>query len=90
MRPSDYGWWTAGTAAFPGAYYLWSECRPFSSNQTHRHSGILDPSAGLKGAMRPALKVSTFLGFVGGFLLAYQKSTSKITLIANSAQCMHL
>jgi len=60
MRPSDYALWAGATGAFPGAYYLWN---------------LVDPSAGLKTAMRPAMRVCGILGFMGGFLLAYQQSS---------------
>ncbi|KAJ7576934.1 NADH-ubiquinone oxidoreductase complex I, 21 kDa subunit-domain-containing protein [Mycena floridula] len=60
MRPSDVGWWAGSTVGFPAAYLAWH---------------IADPSAGIATAMRPALRVCGILGFAGGFLLAYQRSS---------------
>lgn len=34
-----------------------------------------DPSAGIKSSMRSTLRLCGVLGFVGGFLLAYQRSS---------------
>jgi len=57
FRPSDWATWAAGTAAFPGALYLWEKVDPTN----------------LK--MKSSLRLGGFLGFVGGFLLAYQRSS---------------
>lgn len=59
-RPSDYGVFVAGTAAFPAGIYLLE--RYFPTNLP-------------KGGMAAAMRLSTFLGAVGGFLFAYQSSS---------------
>ncbi|KAH7929083.1 NUXM, NADH-ubiquinone oxidoreductase subunit [Leucogyrophana mollusca] len=57
FRPSDYGTWAAGTAAFPAALYFWN---------------MADPA---KVRLRTSLRLGGFLGFIGGFLMAYQQSS---------------
>ena len=59
FRPTDYAAWAGATAAFPGALWLLEKADPTK------------PRFGL----RPALRLATFLGFAGGFLYAYQRST---------------
>ncbi|KAG8920277.1 hypothetical protein FRC02_001005, partial [Tulasnella sp. 418] len=59
MRPSDYGVIAASTAAAPGALYLWEH---------------FDPSA-KSAKLRGPLKLAALIGFTGGFLLAYQRSS---------------
>ncbi|KAI5475363.1 NADH:ubiquinone oxidoreductase 21kD subunit [Pseudohyphozyma bogoriensis] len=63
MRPSDYGTWVATTAAMPAAIYAYQLADPMPT--------------GPKG-LRPTLKLATFLGFAGGFLLAYQSSSLRL------------
>ncbi|ORY70637.1 NADH-ubiquinone oxidoreductase complex I, 21 kDa subunit-domain-containing protein [Leucosporidium creatinivorum] len=60
MRPSDYALWAAGTAAAPGAIYAME---------------LADPTKLGRAGLRPTLRLATFLGFAGGFLLAYQTSS---------------
>jgi len=59
MRPSDYAMWAGAAAAGPGALYFMER---------------IDPSNYRFGA-RSALRLTTFLGFCGGFMLAYQRSS---------------
>lgn len=40
---------------------------------------MADPSKLPKAGLRPTLKLATWLGFAGGFLLAYQTSSRKST-----------
>ncbi|KAK9895298.1 NUXm, NADH-ubiquinone oxidoreductase [Cystobasidium minutum MCA 4210] len=60
MRPSDYAVWAGATATFPALLYGYE---------------MADPTRLTKKGITPALKLCTFLGFCGGFLLAYQRSS---------------
>lgn len=62
FRPSDYAVWGTATAAFPGGLLLME---------------AMDPSKAPKAGMRAALRLGTFLGACGGFLLAYQTSSGQ-------------
>merc|ERR1711990_398952 len=64
FRPSDYATWAAGTAIFPAVLTAYE---------------LADPSGGhrLPKGMTPALRLATTLGFAGGFLLAYQRSSMR-------------
>jgi len=64
FRPSDYATWLAGAAAFPGALYAYE-----LSDTTYARR--------LPKGIMPAMRLATFLGFTGGFLLAYQSSTKR-------------
>jgi hypothetical protein len=59
-RP-DYAFWAGATAAFPAAVYGLE---------------LADPSTYPKNGMRSALRLSGVLGFMSGFLYAYQRSSS--------------
>ncbi|EIM86793.1 uncharacterized protein STEHIDRAFT_157093 [Stereum hirsutum FP-91666 SS1] len=59
MRPSDYAWWGALTAAFPGLLYGWQWTDPLP----------------IKHGMKTTLRVGGVMGFLGGFLFAYQRSS---------------
>ncbi|KAI0653406.1 NADH-ubiquinone oxidoreductase complex I, 21 kDa subunit-domain-containing protein [Cubamyces menziesii] len=61
MRLSDYAVWAGATGAFPGVLYLWD-----------RWTDKWDPSQ-LK--LRTQLRLGGVFGFIGGFLLAYQRSS---------------
>lgn len=60
FRQSDYVAWGAATAIFPGALYFMEQ---------------IDPTRPPRGGLRSALRLGTFLGACGGFLLAYQRSS---------------
>ncbi|KAF9583260.1 hypothetical protein BGW38_009895 [Lunasporangiospora selenospora] len=62
LRGSDYASWGAITVAGPAAMLAFERIRP---------------AAGPKG-INVALGVATALGFMGGFLFAYQKSSPAI------------
>ncbi|KDN41327.1 hypothetical protein K437DRAFT_258315 [Tilletiaria anomala UBC 951] len=62
FRPSDYAAWAGSAAAFPGGLYLME---------------LFDTTRPKKG-LGPALRLSTFLGAAGGFLLAYQRSSFRL------------
>ncbi|KAN0062545.1 hypothetical protein ACQY0O_005077 [Thecaphora frezii] len=59
FRNSDYAVMAGATAAFPSAIYFME---------------MFDPTRP-KAGLRSALRLSTFLGLAGGFLLAYQRSS---------------
>ncbi|TRM65284.1 NADH-ubiquinone oxidoreductase complex I, 21 kDa subunit-domain-containing protein [Schizophyllum amplum] len=61
MRPSDLGVWGVATAAGPAAMYAWE------AGQQHM------PRSHPSQAM--GMKATAFLGFIGGFMLAYQRSS---------------
>ncbi|KAG5639083.1 hypothetical protein H0H81_007027 [Sphagnurus paluster] len=65
FRPSDYAVWAGATGAFPSALYCWHPQIP---------TEMADPA---KTSMRTALRLGGFLGFFGGFLLAYQRSSAR-------------
>ncbi|KAF9519496.1 hypothetical protein BS47DRAFT_1388056 [Hydnum rufescens UP504] len=60
MRPSDYGYIAAGGALAPGLLYFYEWS---------------DPTKRLRRQIYPAMRLAGFLGLVGGFLYAYQRST---------------
>merc|ERR1711939_587039 len=60
MRPSDYTVWAGATVAFPGMLYAYE---------------MADPTRLPRRGLTPALRLCTVLGFAGGFLLAYQRSS---------------
>ncbi|KAM0747007.1 hypothetical protein T439DRAFT_318262 [Meredithblackwellia eburnea MCA 4105] len=60
LRPSDYATWGIATATFPAAVYALQ---------------LADPAKLPKAGLTPTLRLATFLGFAGGFLLAYQSSS---------------
>ncbi|EIN06107.1 hypothetical protein PUNSTDRAFT_90899 [Punctularia strigosozonata HHB-11173 SS5] len=62
MRPSDYGYWAAGTAGFPGLLYLWQ---------------YVDPVKTTPQGMRTLMRLGGLFGFVGGFMFAYQRSSMR-------------
>ncbi|KAG6891242.1 hypothetical protein C0995_008494 [Termitomyces sp. Mi166 len=64
-RPSDYGVWAAATGAFPAALYAW---------RLNISTEMADP---VKFSLRTSLRLGGFLGFVGGFLLSYQRSSAR-------------
>ncbi|KAF8141688.1 NADH-ubiquinone oxidoreductase complex I, 21 kDa subunit-domain-containing protein [Boletus reticuloceps] len=59
FRPSDYATWAASTAAFPAALYLWNMADPLPPNIR----------------LRTTLRLGGLMGFIGGFLFAYQNSS---------------
>jgi hypothetical protein len=77
FRLSDYAVWAAGTAGFPAVLAAWgtplSICARNSFSLTVSHPESIDKT---KTSMRTAYRLGGVLGFVGGFLLAYQRSTS--------------
>ncbi|WVQ80014.1 hypothetical protein IAT38_002115 [Cryptococcus sp. DSM 104549] len=60
MRPSDYQVWAGATAAGPLTLWLYE---------------YADPTKSTRPALRAAYRLTGFLGFAGGFLLAYQRSS---------------
>ncbi|GAA5832515.1 hypothetical protein JCM11251_001355 [Rhodosporidiobolus azoricus] len=63
FRPSDYGVWAASAAVAPGIIYGME---------------LADPTRLSRAGLRPTLKLATWLGFCGGFLLAYQNSSLRL------------
>ncbi|GAA6062919.1 hypothetical protein JCM10212_007150 [Sporobolomyces blumeae] len=64
MRGSDYALWAAGTAIAPAMIYGME---------------LSDPTSKLgRAGIRPTLRLATWLGFAGGFLLAYQTSSLRL------------
>ncbi|ODV96811.1 hypothetical protein PACTADRAFT_48621 [Pachysolen tannophilus NRRL Y-2460] len=64
MRFSDYASWIAGTAGAPGLLLLFEKLEPLEGKTFKM------PAASL-------LRVSTTVGFIGGFLYAYSSSTKR-------------
>ncbi|WRT68703.1 uncharacterized protein IL334_005683 [Kwoniella shivajii] len=60
MRGSDYATWAGATAAGPGLFWLYEK---------------VDPTKASKASLRSALRLTGFLGFAAGFMLAYQNSS---------------
>lgn len=88
MRPSDYAVWAGATATFPALLYGYGKQRSDMRSSTRVVNRLLirqavryyppemaDPTKLSKKGITPALRFCTFLGFCGGFLLAYQRST---------------
>ncbi|KAG6885115.1 hypothetical protein C0993_005789 [Termitomyces sp. T159_Od127] len=76
MRPSDYAVWAASTGAFPAALYAWSPycLRAPDMQMLNSPTDLADP---FKAALRTSLRLGGFLGFFGGFLLSYQRSSAR-------------
>ncbi|OCF35775.1 hypothetical protein I317_05182 [Kwoniella heveanensis CBS 569] len=62
MRPSDYVTWAGATAAGPGLLWAFEKA---------------DPTRSTKASLRSALRLTGWLGFCAGFMLAYQRSTAR-------------
>lgn len=75
MRPSDYAVWAGATGGFPAALYLWGACRVqwLPVPCPHILAEMADPT---KAKLRTPLRLGGLLGFIGGFMLAYQRSSS--------------
>ncbi|GAA5922520.1 hypothetical protein JCM21900_004636 [Sporobolomyces salmonicolor] len=63
FRTTDYAVWAAGTAVAPAAIYGLE---------------LADPTKLGRAGLRPTLRLATWLGFAGGFLLAYQTSSLRL------------
>jgi hypothetical protein len=79
MRPSDYAVWAGATAAFPSALYFWGmfyqpTIRAYQLTMLAPPE-MADPT---KSRLRPALRLGGVFGFIGGFLLAYQRSSCEL------------
>jgi len=78
FRASDYGAWAAAIAAFPSALYLWGTSRsgpigePVLIQFLRGSVEMADPS---RLRMKTGLRLGGFLGFIGGFMVAYQRSS---------------
>lgn len=66
FRGSDYGAWAASTAAFPLALLAWERLEPLAG-------AFKAPGKVPAGTLRTA----TLVGFVGGFYLAYVRSSKR-------------
>lgn len=66
MRPADYAAWAASIAFFPAAIKAWEHLEPAA--------GPYKAPAKIPGG---ALRTCTLLGFVGGFYLAYVRSSKR-------------
>ena len=90
MRPSDLAVWAGATAAFPGALYLWGASLPLFSTYGASELTIpidkWDPS---KLRIRTQLRFGGLLGFVGGFLMAYQRSSCELCRVAYAKTTTH-
>ncbi|GAA5848873.1 hypothetical protein JCM8547_006373 [Rhodosporidiobolus lusitaniae] len=63
MRPADLAVWGAAAGAAPAVIYGME---------------LADPTKLGRAGLRPTLKLATWLGFCGGFLLAYQNSSLRL------------
>ncbi|GAA5990550.1 hypothetical protein JCM11641_002575 [Rhodosporidiobolus odoratus] len=63
FRTTDYAVWAAGAGVAPAAIYGME---------------LADPTKLGRHGLRPTLKLATWLGFCGGFLLAYQNSSLRL------------
>lgn len=64
FRPCDYAAWAIGTVAMPGLFTVFERLDPVNGRTFTKPS----PSV---------LRVTTLLGFVGGFLIAYNRSSQR-------------
>ena len=84
MRPSDYAVWASGTAAFPSAIYFWGTWFAFISRAALTRNAPSEMADPTKSRLRPALRLGGVFGFIGGFLLAYQRSSCESALFVSS------
>lgn len=85
LRTQDYLLWGGATAFAPGAIYGMGASRapslPHSSvylaadSPIPRRAELADPTKLGRAGLRPTLRLATWLGFAGGFLLAYQNAS---------------
>lgn len=77
FRPSDYATIATGTAAFPAAIYFWGKPLYILHGRAMRFSLLLlaDMADPTHIRLRTSLRLGGLLGFVGGFLMAYQRSS---------------
>ena len=81
LRSQDYLLWGGATAFAPGALYGMGAPGPYPRRGTSSHAPSLspaelaDPTRTPRALMRTSLRLATFLGFAGGFLLAYQNAS---------------
>ena len=78
FRASDYATWAAATAAFPSALYLWGIVVLSVSQQSLTSPAEMADRSNTR--IRTSLRLGGLLGFVGGFLLAYQRSSCGFTV----------
>ncbi|KWU42832.1 hypothetical protein RHOSPDRAFT_20527 [Rhodotorula sp. JG-1b] len=72
FRPADYGIWAAGTVAAPAILY------GLEMADSTLPRGMKPHPSGRFLHLRSTLRMTTFLGFAGGFLLAYQNSSLRL------------
>ncbi|KIK61672.1 hypothetical protein GYMLUDRAFT_96524 [Collybiopsis luxurians FD-317 M1] len=88
FRASDYASWAATTVAVPGALLAWEMADPqgVSVKRINLAPGEKMPAGRVvmgnaidivTRRMATSMRVATFLGFCGGFLLAYQNSSMR-------------
>lgn len=88
LRTQDYVLWGGATAFAPGALYgMGASDSPTSSPEGRSPlttllarappppAELADPTRTSRAAMRTSLRLATWLGFAGGFLLAYQNAS---------------
>lgn len=61
MRPNDYALWAGAAVTGPAVLTIWDRIDPSKAN----------------AGVRPAVRLTGFLGVCAGFLLAYQQSSCK-------------
>ncbi|KAE9398562.1 hypothetical protein BT96DRAFT_920765 [Gymnopus androsaceus JB14] len=88
FRASDYLTWGVTTLAVPGAFYVWEMVDPdiVGVKRVNLAPGEKMPAGRLAVGnamqvvakrMATGVKVAAFLGFCGGFMLAYQNSSKR-------------
>jgi hypothetical protein len=75
FRPSDYAVWVGSTAAFPGMLYgLGMNLSLCYSTSQHFPIEMADPT---HMRLKTPMKLGGLLGFLAGFMFAYQRSSSE-------------
>lgn len=82
FRLSDYAVWAGAAGAFPAALYFWGMFPLIISvSCAYVSVEMADPT---RLRMRTPLRLGGLLGFCGGFLLAYQRSSGLLENLVQS------
>jgi hypothetical protein len=75
FRLSDYAVWAGSTGAFPGMLYAWGMNLSFAAMLLQQFSIEMADSTHVR--LKTPMKLGGLLGFLAGFMFAYQRSSSE-------------
>lgn len=74
FRPSDYAFWAGSTIAFPSLLYAWGSIKLYHVMPVLKN--FLEMADPTHTRIKTPLKFGGLFGFLGGFMFAYQRSSS--------------